>query len=90
MCGVEVNHSIIFIYSFLDLLPGCFLVDREGVGDELLLPSSGQYPGNTIYSDTPQVLLEGFLQCGGLLWFGSQCFAASVSFLSRVRGEKAA
>lgn len=52
-------------------------------GNSLEMPST--------QTDTPQVLLEGFLQCGDLLWFGSQCFAASVSFLlSKECNEEAA
>lgn len=42
LCDIEVNHSIIFICSILDLLSGHFPADREGLGDELLLPPPGQ------------------------------------------------
>lgn len=81
MCDIEVNHSIIFICSILDLLSRHFSADREGLGDELLLPPPRAIAGKPTQTGTPHVLLTDFHQCGGLLWFGSQCFAASVSFL---------
>lgn len=35
MCDTEVNHSIVLIYSILDLLPRLFSADTENLGGEL-------------------------------------------------------
>lgn len=79
MCGTAFNLSIIFFYSILDFLPGGFPAEEKAlVMNCCCNPQSNslEMPSQT---ETAQVLLEGFLQWGSLLWFGPQCFAASVS-----------